>query len=60
MKRASYRHAIRWIADNDEGRERDADVIAWFVSSLLVADIFDVEPERVGRDVARIRERAAP
>lgn len=55
MKRASYRHAVRWIADNDEPTIRDPEHIAYLVSSLLIADIFDVEPRRVGRDVARRR-----
>lgn len=60
MKRASYRNAIEWIARNDSAGDDDADdpeVAASLVSSVLVADIFDVETERVGRDV--VRRRAA-
>jgi hypothetical protein len=57
MKRASYRHAIAWVADNDDPTERDPGEVAYQISSLLVADIFGVEPERVGRDVVRFRHR---
>ena len=57
MRRASYRAAIGWIALNDEPIERDPAVIAELISAVLVADIFGVEPERVGADVARLREQ---
>lgn len=61
MKRASYRHAIQWIAVNDSGGDGDAlnpDVVAYYVTSLLVADVFGVDEARVGRDVVRARKRA--
>lgn len=60
MKRASYRAAVDWIAQNDSAADADAfdpEAAAYLVSSVLVADIFDVDPERVGRDV--VRRRAA-
>lgn len=59
MKRASYRHAIEWIAMNDESGTAEAldpTRVAELVTSCLIADIFDVEPARVGRDVVRIRQ----
>lgn len=58
MRRASYRHAIDWIAQNDSAGDSDAmdpAAVGYLVSSVLVADIFDVECERVGRDVVRRR-----
>lgn len=55
MKRASYRHAVYWIAENDEPLVLDEDEIASLVSTLLVADIFGVDPKRVGSDVAKKR-----
>lgn len=58
MKRASYREAVTWIAENDSTADSDAndpDVVGYLVSSVLVADIFGVEPEKVGRDVVRKR-----
>lgn len=58
MKRPSYRSAIEWIAANDETGSADADrpeIVAELVTSCLVADIFEVERERVGRDVVQLR-----
>lgn len=62
MKRASYREAVHWIAVNDDGadgadRTNEAS-IAGYVTTLLIADIFGVEPERVARDVVRVRCKA--
>lgn len=62
MKRASYREAIAWIADNDSGGVHDAlepERVAELITSVLVADIFDVECIKVGQDVVRYRERKA-
>jgi hypothetical protein len=59
MKRASYREAIQWIAVNDEaGVEKTEAECGELVSSVLVADLFDVTLERVGRDVYKAREKA--
>ncbi len=60
MKRASYRDAIDWIAQNDSVMDDGADdphTVGELVSSALVADIFGIEPDKVGRDV--VRRRAA-
>jgi hypothetical protein len=58
MKRASYREAVQWIACNDNtGSKDDESEIASYVSTLLIADIFAVEPERVARDVMKQRVR---
>lgn len=61
MKRAGYREAIAWIALNDDPGSPDSlepDVVAAYVSSCLVADLFGVERERVGRDVVRFRKES--
>lgn len=61
MKRASYRHAIEWIAQMDSAADdtaHDPQVVSELVTSLLVADIFDVEPLKVGADVVRERRIA--
>lgn len=61
MRRASYRMAIRWIAANDadgDTERLDPESVRGYVSSLLVADLFDVDPARVGADVVRARRRA--
>ena len=60
MKRASYRHAVQWIALNDGSGDRDAtnvNAIRSQVSVLLVADIFGVESGKVAQDVANYRIR---
>lgn len=58
MKRATYRDAIDWVAQNDSSGDPDAndpEAVAFLVSSVLVADIFGVDVARVGRDVVRRR-----
>jgi len=57
MKRASYREAVRWIADNDEPSDLEEQAIAHYVTTLLIADIFAVEPEKVAKDVAKQRRK---
>lgn len=57
MKRASYREAVQWIAHNDESYDTDTDSIAGYISTLLIADIFDVEPSKVANDVLRERNK---
>ncbi len=56
MKRASYRHAIDWVAWNDDPETLEAEDIRGYISTLLVADLFGVEPERVALDIAEKRE----
>lgn len=56
MKRASYKEGIAWIAIND-GREMDEQIVSEQVSSLLLADLFLLEPEKVGKDVVAYRRR---
>lgn len=60
MKRASYREAVEWVAHNDSAGEDsagDPEEVQYLVSALLVADIFDVPPLRVGTDIVRKRRQ---
>lgn len=60
MKRASYREAIAWIADNDDGGSEDAlepTVVSKMITACLVADLFGVDSERVGNDIVRYRKK---
>lgn len=60
MKRASYREAVAWVALNDSAADDDAlevEAVSGLVSTVLVADIFDVDPERVARDIIRVRKQ---
>ena len=60
VKRASYREAIAWIAENDSGGEDALDEVpvSELVTSSLVADLFCVDAARVGRDVVRYRVKS--
>jgi hypothetical protein len=63
VKRASYRYAIAWIADNDSAVDDgalDPVTCAELVTAVLVADIFDVPVEKVGSDIARLRAKEHP
>ena len=58
MKRASYREAIRWIAENDDTEFMDKyaemkDAVIESVTVAIVVDIFDVERARVLADLNR-------
>jgi hypothetical protein len=59
VKRASYREGVAWIAFNDDPENLNPEEVAYYISSLLLSDLFDVEPERVGRDVVRKRKQLA-
>jgi len=58
MKRASYRDAIDWIAQNDSPGDVDNNIpstVGQLVSSSIIADIFGVDHMKVGKDVCRRR-----
>ena len=49
MRRASYRTGVAWVAENDEPNELDAEIIAGFISTSLLADLFGKSVEAVAR-----------
>ena len=58
MKRASYKAAIAWVAEYDSAGDADSldpEVVSELITAQLVADLFDVPPEKVGRDIVRLR-----
>lgn len=57
MKRASYRYGVAWLALNDEPLETDPKHIAGFVTTIMLADLFDVEPSKVAADVLKYRAK---
>jgi len=60
MRRASYRNAIDWIAEMDSAADDGADdrfTVSELVTSQLIADIFGVDPLKVGADVVRARKK---
>lgn len=59
MKRASYRDAVDFIACNDDPSELGASRVADLTTTVLVANIFGVDAERVAQDIVRHRKRHA-
>lgn len=57
MKRASYRDGVDFIAQNDEVADMDPESIQGFISTQLVAQLFDVPTFRVATDVVRLRKK---
>jgi hypothetical protein len=60
MKRASYRKAIEFIALNDSGGDDNALVaedVQFLVTAIMVAEIFDVTSEKVGKDIVACRKK---
>jgi hypothetical protein len=57
MRRASFRAGVAWIAMNDEPSMAEVEQVAELISVMLLADLFEVEPERVARDVIRYRRK---
>ena len=55
---ASYRTAIRWLAENDEALETDPEVIAGLTTVALVADLFGKEAAEVARAVLARRAKS--
>ena len=58
VKRASYRYAVAWIAENDSAADDDSldpEVVSELITAQLVADLFGVPDEKVGRDIVRLR-----
>lgn len=60
LQRASYRHAIEWIAANDEAAETELGPISQNVSTAIVADLFGTTTEKVAKAVLRKRRQLFP
>lgn len=59
-KRASYRLAVAWIAENDSAGESDAleaGPVSELVTTALVADLFGKTTEEVARAIVAYRKR---
>ena len=60
MKAKGIKFAVDWIALNDAAGDPDAleaEVVAGYISTLLVADIFNKDPEDVALRVVRRRRK---
>lgn len=54
MKEKYYK-GIAWIASNDEPEETEVEFVKYQVSVILLADIFNKDPEEVARAIVRLR-----
>lgn len=59
MRRASYRAGVEWIARNDETGDNvlDEKVIAEYISTMLLADLFGLMVQRVAYDIVKFRKK---
>ena len=58
-KRMGYRETLRWLIDNDDTTWlEDAEHGIISVTACLVADIFDVDQDKVTADLKRVKERS--
>lgn len=55
MKRASYREAVAYAADLDNDVVHPDDMVG-LITVNMIATIFDVETDKVVRDVIRARD----
>jgi hypothetical protein len=50
-KKVLYRRGVEWIAHNDEPGELDPEVVAGSISCLLLADMFQIDAEKVAKAI---------
>jgi hypothetical protein len=58
--RKGYKFGVAWIAANDNAGSPDAldwVEVATYISTLLLADLFDKSPNRVAKDIVAYREK---
>lgn len=59
MKKDLYREAVLWIALNDDSGSPmalSAKTIAGYITTVLIADLFEKSPAVVARDILKIRK----
>ena len=59
MRNASYAFGCYWIAQNDETEDLNPETVSHYISTLLLADLFNVEPAKVAQDIIAIRTGTA-
>lgn len=52
-----YENAIFWIVNNDSPEESDLDTIKSQTSTLLIADLFVYNEEKVTKDIINLRKK---
>lgn len=56
-KQASYRDGLEWIALNDEPGELDWEPVSGSISTILLADLFGLDPEVTAQQIVDLRKR---
>ena len=59
LVKSPYRFAVRHIALNDEPEDLDVESVAGYISTCLVADLWQKEPITVARAIVRVRRQQA-
>lgn len=52
-----YRHAVEWLALNDDAANDNPEDIARYTTTCLVADLWGKDQAVVGQDVANFRKK---
>jgi hypothetical protein len=55
--RKGYRFGVYWVAMNDEPSDMDVHNISGYISTLLLADLFDKDPDKVAADILKVRKK---
>jgi hypothetical protein len=58
MRYPSYKSAIAWVANNDSGLDdgnNNPRIVSELITACMVADLFEVDSLKVGRDVCKVR-----
>lgn len=50
-----YRYGVMWVALNDEPLDESVDSVKGYVSTLLLADLYNKEPVKVAEDIVNYR-----
>lgn len=56
MTSNGYRYGVKWIALNDEPLDENVDSVAGYISTLLLADLFNKVPRVVAEDIVKFRK----
>lgn len=52
-----YRFAVSWIGNNDEPEDLDVENVSGYISTILVADIFEKDPLEVAEKIVKYRKQ---
>lgn len=50
-----YKFAVEWIVENDDPTELNEEVISGYISTMLIADLFERSPKEVAKKIGKRR-----